>query len=543
VLAVGGAKAQTETDIKDLQAANGTTEAWVASIPASYPIDVKDAVVFGSDANSQVTNANVNKYDYIYFEVTNFASAKNLRIFFWDPSSNSRKDWYLRPVEGKDKVTDLSVSANVTGNGTYCVKIPSGARLQGAKTPWTSSPTEVAYFQFSKIYVIEPTDPLAGLKDILQLAIDKAASLNSFAKTATSWQALLDAKQAGEAELANPGDETSLTNATTAINDAIAGLKLAEGYVNLTKSMYHEWSGIEDNATITGNGGCDLVIGEIGNGGMVYGNSSVLWNQYAKIVNPKSLIILGTPAGITFGARTDCLEVGNGSEDPNGGSLTTVNLTIDENGIAQADLSAKASVRINAIKNGYGGAATITDLLVEYKPIAVAVGAAGYATFSADLNTKVAGTKAYAAKVNGSEVALTEVTEIPAGSAVIVETEGDYQFPVLNEAAAIEDNDLKVSDGTVAGDGTIYVLADGKNGVGFYRLKKDNKVPAGKAYLEITNNNAPEFLGFGGDVTGISATLVNSEKVNSEIFNLQGQRVAQPAKGLYIANGKKVIIK
>ena len=45
------------------------------------------------------------------------------------------------------------------------------------------------------------------------------------------------------------------------------------------------------------------------------------------------------------------------------------------------------------------------------------------------------------------------------------------------------------------------------------------------------------------DATGIDATLVNSEKVNSQYFNLAGQRVAHPAKGLYIVNGKKVLVK
>jgi hypothetical protein len=43
--------------------------------------------------------------------------------------------------------------------------------------------------------------------------------------------------------------------------------------------------------------------------------------------------------------------------------------------------------------------------------------------------------------------------------------------------------------------------------------------------------------------TGISATLMNSEKVNSDVYNLAGQRVAQPRKGLYIVNGKKVLVK
>ena len=45
------------------------------------------------------------------------------------------------------------------------------------------------------------------------------------------------------------------------------------------------------------------------------------------------------------------------------------------------------------------------------------------------------------------------------------------------------------------------------------------------------------------DATGIDATLVNSEKVNSQYFNLAGQRVAQPTQGLYIVNGKKVLVK
>ena len=43
--------------------------------------------------------------------------------------------------------------------------------------------------------------------------------------------------------------------------------------------------------------------------------------------------------------------------------------------------------------------------------------------------------------------------------------------------------------------------------------------------------------------TGVSATLMDSEKVNSEVYNLAGQRVVNPSKGLYIVNGKKVLVK
>ena len=45
--------------------------------------------------------------------------------------------------------------------------------------------------------------------------------------------------------------------------------------------------------------------------------------------------------------------------------------------------------------------------------------------------------------------------------------------------------------------------------------------------------------------TGIGATLNDKGKMTNDkgIFNLNGQRIAQPTKGLYIVNGKKVIIK
>ena len=51
-------------------------------------------------------------------------------------------------------------------------------------------------------------------------------------------------------------------------------------------------------------------------------------------------------------------------------------------------------------------------------------------------------------------------------------------------------------------------------------------------------------INFGdGETTEIDATLVNSEKVNSDVYDLQGRKVTQPTKGIYIQNGRKVIIK
>ena len=57
------------------------------------------------------------------------------------------------------------------------------------------------------------------------------------------------------------------------------------------------------------------------------------------------------------------------------------------------------------------------------------------------------------------------------------------------------------------------------------------------------DNYQSSFVGFfGDDATGIGATLVNSEqRIVNSVYDLQGRKVAQPTKGLYIVNGKKVM--
>ena len=192
---------------------------------------------------------------------------------------------------------------------------------------------------------------------------------------------------------------------------------------------------------------------------------------------------------------------------------------------------------------GLAGADALTNDPYPSNP-AFTVGAAGYITFSYGypvvFNAEV---EAYAATYNaGGYVELTKLDGAAKNTAVILKAAaGDYTATVKNVAAPTE-NDLKVSDGNIEGDGTIYVLADKTNGVGFYKLATGDKVPAGKAYLTIGGAPAPDFLGFDGGTTSISELNVKSQ-ADGEFYNLAGQRVAQPTKGLYIVNGKKVVIK
>ena len=69
-------------------------------------------------------------------------------------------------------------------------------------------------------------------------------------------------------------------------------------------------------------------------------------------------------------------------------------------------------------------------------------------------------------------------------------------------------------------------------------------VAANKAYMVVPDSSAArEGFAFDEDsTTGISNVNVN-ENVNGSVFDLQGRKVSTPGKGLYIVNGKKVVIK
>ena len=103
---------------------------------------------------------------------------------------------------------------------------------------------------------------------------------------------------------------------------------------------------------------------------------------------------------------------------------------------------------------------------------------------------------------------------------------------------------ISSSGRTVTDPSTTYVLNyTAANGVGFYKLAGGNTLEAYKAYLLYDGGGAGAraFIGF-DEATGIEGVSVNENFENGEVYDLQGRRVAQPTKGLYIVNGKKVFV-
>lgn len=162
----------------------------------------------------------------------------------------------------------------------------------------------------------------------------------------------------------------------------------------------------------------------------------------------------------------------------------------------------------------------------------------------------VEGITAYIATgLNGAKdaVVLSEVDIVPAGTAIIVKTDtkgATVNVPVTTaDPSDVAENLLMAGDGTTAYNGvagkTIYYLASDQ-----FHLANDGTLQSGKAYLAVPTAGARNLsFVFDNDATGINASLMNNGKTDNEVYNLAGQRVAQPTKGLYIVNGKKVVIK
>ena len=225
---------------------------------------------------------------------------------------------------------------------------------------------------------------------------------------------------------------------------------------------------------------------------------------------------------------------------------------------------AVGEVVINAFTGEATPAATMVRInKIVFTPVTSVSGTitdAGWSTFASsyplDLSTISGGTAYYASAASGSTVTLSTTTAtVPAGEGIMVKgTAGEtFTIDVAASGTAISGNLLKgqTTTGNVAASTAgayHYVFGFSKSDAsvyGFYNLAADTEVTAGKAYLETTTAltaGARVAIVFEDEATAIEAVKAQNIE-NGQFFNLAGQRVAQPQKGLYIVNGKKVIIK
>ena len=132
----------------------------------------------------------------------------------------------------------------------------------------------------------------------------------------------------------------------------------------------------------------------------------------------------------------------------------------------------------------------------------------------------------------------------------------DYEHLQLKNAGTINNkfffdlttNDLNDPDyGTLRTeitDGNVRVFALNPNTekLGFYKWKKGLKGNKVFLYIDNSGSSSKECVVDFGESTGIES-VVKAESNDNTIYDLQGRKVTRPFNGIFIINGKKVVIK
>ena len=204
-----------------------------------------------------------------------------------------------------------------------------------------------------------------------------------------------------------------------------------------------------------------------------------------------------------------------------------------------------------------GGGESSTEETEETEEV-IKITSAGQTTWcsASDLDfTGVDGLKAYIApgynRTTGT-IWLMRVFEVPANEGILlIGDPGEYKVPKKSTTTYYENmfvGTLKaITINETEGEYTNYYLSNGTSGVGFYKVDGTQKIGANRAYLPLLKGMVlagTRFIGFEfGDGTTSVKEVKSGEVKGEKWYTLQGQRVAKPAKGLYIKNGKKVIVR
>lgn len=185
----------------------------------------------------------------------------------------------------------------------------------------------------------------------------------------------------------------------------------------------------------------------------------------------------------------------------------------------------------------------------------ITIGSTGWATFNdanCAYNFEGTGVTAYIVKgATGTAITKEAVTNPAANTGLLITgAPGPYSIPVAASGTDYSStNQMVGGSGTEitssTGNGYNYVLAENTGGEAeFQKIESTSAtIPVGKAYLALSSAPAGARI-FSLDDT--NTTAIKDVKVGAETniyYDLQGRRILNPKHGLYIINGKKIILK
>ncbi len=188
----------------------------------------------------------------------------------------------------------------------------------------------------------------------------------------------------------------------------------------------------------------------------------------------------------------------------------------------------------------------------------ITIGTGGYSSFSwpAALDFSATSVEVYVAtSYENGILQLEKVADgkVPAETGIILKgSTGDSIYPESAENVSLTTTNIlqnTASDAfTVPAENSYYALATLNGKTALYKIRSGVTIPQYKAYLSVTSQQqAPAAIFFGdtdGGTTGLNEISVNADSQHEAVYDLQGRRMkGNLAKGIYIKNGKKFIVK
>ena len=383
--------------------------------------------------------------------------------------------------------------------------------------------------------------------------------------------ATITATYAGNEDYAESSDSYDITVSNASLT------AVSNKFWKFSDAIWADYTSISSGSLVIDNleavGGSTFSIREVSGGNTIEGmtftkelnigsGSTTQKHLHFKVAANKRITIFGR-SNSSSGSRSAEIHVGTfDSDDKEEGSFTTnataAKVTYLYTGGSETDVYVYSNNTINIF------GIRVDDNL---STVSVPVGTTGWSTYSSsyalDFGNADAGIEAYAVTgFEGTTLTTSKITgTVAANTGLLVKgtASTSYNVPVVAEGDAATGNKLvaSVSGETVSagtGDNVNYVLMNNGGTAEFQWIGTTSaNVGANKAYLSLANG--PK-TGAGSrgliidiDIDGVSTgiNMVNGEglKVNGSetYYDLQGRRVLYPTKGLYIVNGKKVVIK
>ena len=550
------------TDIPDGYDASGTSGSLTKTVASA-----NDLTIYYSGINTKSSTSATTSYTYAMFVkncgymyssiAPNGYYPSNVKVTFGSGTGTSGKAGITYGTSALD-TRNSSVSGSVSKSGTcelsnsdqtklYWNFSTTGANVQvdkievtyslkSAVTPPTFSPAAGAVVKGSTVTLTHAT------ADQIRYTINGDAPTKT---TGTVYSAPIIINEPITIKaIAIKGDDVSgVTEATyTVIYPAVLTLDFtAEGWGFPTDYVLTEQSYTNDGYTIT--------LGAASTGHKVVISN----NERVSLIFGKNGATLTLPA---FGFNVSKLKVyGNSTAS----GAVTLNVYVGTTAVSTEVTSSKVTQEfaIAADKQDVGTIYTIKVTNANNCQIskievfgdgceAGLVTSAGWATYITEDAVQYPANTAYVVTDASVSAGLTlaEVTQVPEGTPLLLKGAGAKTAISLESApSAPTTNLLSVCNGTIASGSYPYVLAKDGTGACFKQWTGEASALNGRVVLLLNQAVATRSIySLDEEVTGVESVV--REAINdNQYYNLAGQRVDHPTKGLYIINGKKVVIK